>query len=146
MVAQGVSFSDTKDLTEIPPRSLPTRAPNIGWVSKVGSFWLMVHNMSETVQDRTQLLWKAYRKVCVDLSDGTISSDLDSLSPPHFNNFWSPSLSLQQVKLLTSNLVNQLTVAGRGICTYDQKTLKGGVTRITWPFLNFEASSYLWNG
>jgi len=37
----------------------------------------MVHNMSETVQDRTQLLWKAYKKVCVVLSDGNISSDLE---------------------------------------------------------------------
>jgi len=38
MIAQGLKFSDAKDLREIRPGSPPTRAPNAGGWVKIGDF------------------------------------------------------------------------------------------------------------
>ena len=51
-IAQGLYFSDTKDLREIRPGSPPTRAPNAGWVVKIGDFRQITGYMSKTVKDR----------------------------------------------------------------------------------------------
>ena len=51
-IAQGLYFSDTKDLREIRLGSPPTRAPNAGWVVKIGDFQQITGYMSKTVKDR----------------------------------------------------------------------------------------------
>ena len=51
-IAQGLQFSDGKDLREIRPGSPPTRAPNAGWVVKIGDFRQITGYISKTVKDR----------------------------------------------------------------------------------------------
>ena len=51
-IAQGLWFSDAKDLREIRPGSPPTRAPNAGGVVKIGDFRRIAGYISKTVQDR----------------------------------------------------------------------------------------------
>ena len=51
-IAQGLQFSDGKDLREIRPGSPPTRAPNAGGVVKIGDFRQITGYISKTVKDR----------------------------------------------------------------------------------------------
>ena len=51
-IAQGLLFSDAKDLHEIRPESPPTRAPNAGGVVKIGDFRQISGYISKTVKDR----------------------------------------------------------------------------------------------
>ena len=51
-MAQGVKFSDDKDLREIPPGSPHTGAPNAGVWVKIGDFRQISGYISKTVQDR----------------------------------------------------------------------------------------------
>ena len=51
-IAQGLWFSDAKDLREIRSGSPPTRATNAGWVVKIGDFRQITGYISKTVKDR----------------------------------------------------------------------------------------------
>jgi len=58
MIAQGLYFSNAKDLGEIPKGSHPT-APNSGRVGSNGDFRPISRHISEMVQDRDILLWNS---------------------------------------------------------------------------------------
>jgi len=51
-IAQGLQFSDAKDLREIRPGLPPTSSPNAGGVVKIGDFRQIAGFISKTVQDR----------------------------------------------------------------------------------------------
>jgi len=51
-IAQGLYFSDAKDLREIRPGSSPTGAPNAGGWVKIGDFRQITGYISKTVKDR----------------------------------------------------------------------------------------------
>ena len=51
-IVQRLWFSDAKDLREIRPGSPPTRAPNAGWVVKIGDFRQITGYISKTVKVR----------------------------------------------------------------------------------------------
>jgi len=58
MIAQGLSFSDAKDLREIRPGSSPTGAPNVGGLVKIGDFRQITGYISKTVQDKQMVFIK----------------------------------------------------------------------------------------
>jgi len=80
-IAQGVWFSDAKDLHEIRPGSpLQERQIQVGWV-KIGDFRQMTGYISKTAQDRRMVSIK----VECALSNGDIADDLECpLTAPNY--------------------------------------------------------------
>jgi len=107
MIAQGLYFSDAKDLREIPP---------VGWV-KIGDFRQIAGYISKTVQDRRVVSIKVEQEVVCALSNGDIAVDLECplTTPNHpfsISTFRTAIHSFVTGEPIeTSYLVNWLTIA-----------------------------------
>ena len=82
-IAQGLSFSEAKDLCEIQPGSPLTGAPN------ASDFWQITGYFSKTVKDRHTVSIEVEWEVVCALSNGGITHDLECpLCTPNYQNLY----------------------------------------------------------
>jgi len=84
-IAQGLSFSEAKDLREIRPGSPPTGAPNAGGVGQNRRLSTYNRLYLENGQDRRTVSIKIEQEVVRALSNGDIADDLECpLTAPNY--------------------------------------------------------------
>jgi len=109
-IAQGLTFSDAKDLREIRPGShLRGRQMQVGWVI-IGDFRQITGYISKRYKIDAWFLLKSNRKSYalhpMVILSMTSSTPPNCPKPPHFLHFAPPFIASQRVKLETSNLVH----------------------------------------
>jgi len=113
MVAGRLKVSDAKDLDEYATGPHPSRTPNTRGLGKICDYRKTTRRISETVEDdaATVEMNRKLRVLCRRMTLPVTLNDPNHPKPPLVINFGRSSLSFEQVKLQSSNLIQLLIIA-----------------------------------